>query len=69
MSESPSGEMQVSGSPSPEPDCHVCTYYTDRLDDDSGASDGERDAVLRERHRHERMYHPERHGSGLRVPR
>ena len=57
--------------PSESPDvmCHVCQYYADRLDDDSGASGGERSAVAREQHRHERMYHPERHGKGVRVPR
>ena len=49
--------------------CHVCTYYAGRLKDDSGASDGERDGVLREQHRHERNFHPERNHSGLRVPR
>ena len=61
--------METSESPCPQPDCHVCVYYADRLDDNSGASDGERSAVAREQHRHERMYHPERHGKGLRVPR
>ena len=37
--------------------CYICDYYTDRLDADSGASDMERDAVLRERHKHRQLYH------------
>jgi hypothetical protein len=43
--------------PKPGEDCWACGYYRDRLDADSGASDLERDAVLRERHRHRQMYH------------
>jgi len=49
--------------------CYVCQYYADWLGDDSGASVKRRSAVARELHRHERMYHPERYGKGLRVPR
>jgi hypothetical protein len=44
--------------PKPGEDCWACGYYLDRLHNGSGASDMERDAVLRELHNHRAKFHP-----------
>ena len=73
MSESLRAKPQASGLPSPQrrrpregvsQGCWICSYLSDRLAADSGASpspeEGERDRVLGERQRHRDMMHPGR---------